>query len=319
MNPRFAGMVFPDDHKWFARRQGLDLDEKYHKEFVQEYKPVWDFWQKDFHRFDPNPRPIWGDSESDVPGFNASFEQPVPSVGIRIHEGEPRSMMLVCPGGGWFWKACYEGPVVAERLYDEGFNVAVLDYRVNPYPGNAAREDAIRAIRYLRCHAKELNTLPDKIGMMGFSAGSMLTGWCATMFDAGDPEASDPVERCSSRPDAAGLCYGAGSNIEASRGLLGYNRQVQAKMAETAIERRVSIDCPPFYIWQCAGQDDPRNGTQLADALATVGVPFELHIFPYGNHGMGLANEMHPDEKANDPHVAHWVEMYCEWLRINGF
>ena len=92
------------------------------------------------------------------------------------------------------WKACYEGTVVAERFYDEGFNVAVLDYRVNPYSQKAAQQDAIRAVRYLRYHAKELNTLPDKIGMMGFSAGAMLTGWCATKFDQGNPEAADPVD-----------------------------------------------------------------------------------------------------------------------------
>ena len=109
------------------------------------------------------------------------------------------------------WKACYEGTIVAERFYDEGFNVAVLDYRVNPYSYKTTQQDAIRAVRYLRYHAKELNTLPDKIGMMGFSGGAMLTGWCATKFDQGNPEAADPVERCSSRPDAAVLCYGAGS------------------------------------------------------------------------------------------------------------
>lgn len=154
---------------------------------------------------------------------------------------------------------------------------------------------------------------------MGFSAGSFLTGWCATMFDDGNPDAEDPVERCSSRPDAAVLCYGAGSNITASQGLLSYDRAAQAEAAKTAIERRVRIECPPFFIWQCAGQDDPRNGTQLADALAACGVPFELHIFPYGNHGTALSNEIHPDERANDPHVAHWVELCCEWLRIHQF
>jgi len=317
MIPRFEGMVFPNDAKWFPLRHGLDLDEKYWAEFIEEYKPVWDFWQKDFHRFDPDPVPIWG--EAGAPGYREDFCQPQPSVGLRIHEGAPRSMMLVCPGGGWFWKACYEGPVVAERLYDEGFNVAVLDYRVNPYPGDAAKQYAVRAMRFLHCNSDKLNTLPDKIGMMGFSAGSMLSGWCASMYDAGDPNAVDPVKRCSSRPDAVGLCYGAGSNITGSRGLLGYDRSAQAKAAATAIERRVTADCPPFFIWQCAGADDPRNGTQLADALATVGVPFELHIFPYGNHGTGLSNEMHPNERANDPHVAHWVEMYCEWLRLYGF
>lgn len=183
-------------------------------------------------------------------------------------------------GGGWFWKASYEGPIVAERFYQEGFNVAVLDYRVNTYPGKTANEDAVRAMRFLRHNAAKFNTLANKIGMMGFYAGSFLMGHCATLFDAGDSNADDPVMRASSRPDAAVLCYGAGSNICASRGLLAYDRKAQAEASKAAIERNVSPECPPFFMWQCTGADDPCNATQLADALATCGVPFELHIFP---------------------------------------
>lgn len=317
MNPRFAGWPETNDQKWFAVRKGFDLPEAYWQEFMAEYKPMWDFWQREFRAFDPNPQPIWG--AAGAPGYRADFNQPQPAVGLRIHEGAPRSMILVCPGGGWFWKACYEGTVVAERFYDEGFNVAVLDYRVNPYPSTDASADAVRAMRFLRANAERFGALPDRIGMMGFSAGSFLTGYCATMFDDGDPSAEDSVERCSSRPDAAVLCYGAASGAAVSQGLLNYDRERQALMSKTAIERNVRIECPPFYIWQCAGQDDPRNATQLADVLAACGVPFELHIFPYGKHGTALSNEMHPDERANDPHVAHWVEMCCEWLRIHQF
>ena len=314
MNPRFAGWPETNDFKWFGIRKGWDLPEEYWQEFMQEYKPMWDFWQKEFRAFDPKAEPIWG--EKGAPNFRADFNQPQPAVGLRIHEGAPRPMVLVCPGGGFMWKACYEGTIVAERFYDEGFNVAVLDYRVCPYAHADSTADAIRAVRYLRANAARLNTPADKIAMMGFSAGSMLTGYCATMFDAGDPAAADPVERCSSRPDAAVLCYGASSGVTASQGLLHYDRAAQAEAAKDAIERRVRLECPPFFIWQCAGQDDPRNATQLADVLATCGVPFELHIFPYGKHGTALSNEMHPDEKANDPHAAHWVEMCCEWLRM---
>ena len=159
MHPRFTGWPKTNDQKWFAVRKGFDLPEAYWQGFMTEYKPMWDFWQKDFRTFDPNPQPIWG--ESGTPGFRADFNQPEPSVGVRIHSGAPRSMILVCPGGGWFWKACYEGTVVAEHFYNEGFNVAVLDYRVNPYPSTAACEDAMRAMRYLRANAERLNTLPD--------------------------------------------------------------------------------------------------------------------------------------------------------------
>ncbi len=317
MNSRFQGWPKTDDAKWFARKDGFDLPERYRQEFIEEYLPMWTFWQKEYHAFDPAPKYLYG--EGGAADFRADFAQPEPSIGIRIHEGAPRSMLLVCPGGGFMWKACYEGTIVAERFYQEGFNVAVLDYRVNPYAQETAYADAIRAVRFLRGHAKEYNILQDRIGMMGFSAGAMLTGYCATMFDEGDPLAEDPVERCSSRPDAAVLCYGAGSSVPVSKGLLGYDRAWHAKMSRRSIERNVKAECPPFYIWQCAGMDDPRNSTQLADVLAECGVPFELHIFPYGNHGTALSNEIHPDAKVNDPHVAHWVTLCCEWLRLYNF
>jgi len=317
VNPRFNGWPKTNDLKWFARKKDFDLPARYIREFISDYRPMWDFWQKEFLAFDPHPRFLYGDG--DAPGHRTDFGQPRPAVGVRIHEGAPRSMLLVCPGGGFMWKACYEGTIVAERFYEEGFNVAVLDYRVNPYSQQTAYDDAVRAMRYLRCHAGELNILPDKIGMMGFSAGSMLTGYCATLFDAGDPNAADPTERFSSRPDAAVLCYGAGSTVPLSKGLLGYDRALQARLSRRSIERSVKADCPPFFLWQCAGTDDPRNATQLADILAECGVPFELHIFPYGAHGMALANEQHPDEAANDPHVAKWVPLCCEWLKICRF
>lgn len=314
MHPRFAGWPETDDFKWFDIRKGGEVPEDRREEFMAEYKPMWDFWQKEFRAFDPNPRKLW--DSGCTPGYCEAFGQPEPSLGVRIHEGAPRPMLLVCPGGGFMWKACYEGTIVAERFYEEGFNVAVLDYRITPYTREQSNADAMRAMRCLRYWARELNTQPDQIAMMGFSAGAFLTGYCATACDAGNPDAEDPIERCSCRPNAAVICYGAGSNTSESQGLLRYNRKAQAEVARNSIERRVHAGCPPFFIWQCAGQDDPRGATSLASALATCGVAFEMHLFPYGKHGTALSNELHPDEKANDPHVAHWVQMCCEWLRM---
>lgn len=305
-----------DDMKWFARRRGSEMSPEDRAAFLQEYAPMWAYWQEVYQAFGEKHL-IWG--EKGAPDFDEAFGQPQPSVTVKIHPGEHRSMMLVCAGGGFFWKAAYEGPQVAQRFYDEGFNVAVLDYRVNPYPITASYADAQQAMRYLRAHAQELNTLPDKIGMMGFSAGSMLTGHCATLFDQGNPDASDVVGRVSDRPDAAVLCYGAGSSLPNSLGLLGYNRERQAQQSRMAIERNIRPECPPFFMWQCSGNDDPRNSAALACVMAECGVPFELHIFPGGHHGMALADENQPDASSNDPHVARWVPLCCEWLRNNGF
>lgn len=304
----YPPMPKTNDMKWFARKRAGDMTDAERAEFMQEYAPMWAYWQE-IHQAFGELHPIWG--EAGAPGYNEAYGQPQPTVAVKIHPGEPRSMILVCAGGGFFWKAAYEGPQVAQRFYEEGFNVATLDYRVNPYPMTASFEDAKQAMRYLRAHAAELNTIPDKIGMMGFSAGSMMTGHCATMFRED--------EEITCRPDAAVLCYGAGSQLPNSAGLLAYNREQQAAMSRTAIERNIRPECPPFFMWQCGGNDDPRNAAGLACVMAECGVPFELHIFPGGHHGMGLADEHQPDASSTDPHVAKWVPLCCEWLRNNGF
>jgi acetyl esterase/lipase len=81
----------------------------------------------------------------------------------------------------------------------------------------------------------------------------------------------------------------------------------------------VNVECPPFFIWQCSGEDDPRGALNLADRLTVFGIPFELHIFPEGVHGTAMSDGSSPNEDSADPHVAHWVELCSEWLESLGF
>ena len=137
----------------------------------------------------------------------------------------------------------------------------------------------------------------------------------------GDPEAADPVERESSRPDAAVICYGAFTYVSAIQGWLlrgvpamfgrDYNEAVYL-----APEKNVTVDCPPFYIWQPMS-DDGRHGMTLATSLQEAGIPYELHIFQSGFHGNCL-NDGENDGHRSDPHSAHWTELCAEWLRFNG-
>ena len=303
------------DSEYFAYKRDLgDLPEQYWEKCVKDYREIWDFWKKEIQPF--GMRPLW---ENGAPGFREDFGQDQPSVGVWYHEGAPRGMILVCAGGGFLWKADYEGPVVARKFFNLGFNVAVLDYRVAPYKAADSIADAKRAIRYLRYNAEKFNTLPDHIAIGGFSAGGMLTNMCATDFDSGNPDAEDPIDRVSCRPDAAIPCYGSFSKAAWPGAALGYDREHQRMAAMSSADCLVNVDCPPFFIWQCQGADDPRNAMNLAGRLAVFGIPFELHLFPYGPHGTSLADGECPNPVAKDPHVAHWVELCAEWLRIYGF
>lgn len=120
---------------------------------------------------------------------------------------EPAGAVIVCPGGGYGFRAEHEGAPVAEWLNSLGIHAFVLDYRVNPYRHPAPLLDAQRAIRLVRSQARAWNVRPDRVGILGFSAGGHLASTAGTRYDLGSPHAADPIDRESCRPDALVLCY----------------------------------------------------------------------------------------------------------------
>ena len=207
---------------------------------------------------------------------------------------------------------------MALRFADYGFNTAVLTYRLAPaYTRRDAMADMSRAIRVLRSRKDELG-INDKIAVLGFSAGGMLSGNCATHYDAGDPNAADPVERFSSRPDAAVLCYGAFATVAFPQGIMRstFGDKDRAEKIYLAPENNVTPDTPPFFIWQTIS-DDPRNAFTLGQRLTEVGVPFDLHCFETGHHGVGLADG-HDDSGFSDDHLKKWADLCASWLRVRG-
>ena len=147
--------------------------------------------------------------DGDCPGFDPEKGQKSPRLAVYPpHEGTPVGSLIICAGGAHMFKSYNEAMPVADYFYAKGFHTAILDYRVNPYTEEDSCNDGCRAIRYLRANAGKYNILPDHIAIGGFSAGGMLTGQVATHFDYGNPQADDPVEQVSSRPDAALELYG---------------------------------------------------------------------------------------------------------------
>ena len=256
--------------------------------------------------------PLW---EQGAPDFAPEYGQGQPRIALMRPQREKRGMLIVCAGGGFNIKSFNEAKPVAEYFHAQGFNAAVLDYRLSPYEKPVIIKDALRAVRLVRAKAEELNALPDRIAIGGFSAGGALSGYAGVFFDPGDPSSPDPVERVSSRPDAVLQIYGSFDAAAPHRGL-NYDAKAQNDIARLSVAQNLRCDCPPFFLAQTAS-DDPRGVSGMAMRLAERGIPFESHIFMGGTHGNGLFDGKNDTEDV--PHTAHWAALAAEWLRGYGF
>jgi acetyl esterase/lipase len=229
----------------------------------------------------------------------------------------PRGAVLVCPGGGYANRAPHEQLPIAERYRDAGFNAFVLQYRVNPNLHPAPLLDVSRAVRLIRQNAGLWGLNPKQVAVCGFSAGGHLTASLGVHYGLGVLNTGDPLDDISCRPNALILSYAVLSgkafrHAGSFTNLLGPNAD-PALVALMSLEDHVTPDTPPAFLWHTA--DDPvvpvANSLLFAEALSSNGVPFELHIYPSGVHGLGLAEAR--------PHIATWMDLSVEWLRDMGW
>ena len=250
--------------------------------------------------------------KEDAPYTQFSPLQAQPSVTEYAVPGS-RGAVIVVPGGGYCMKADHEGAPIAEMLNQAGVSAYVLDYRVKPCHMLAPLADAKRAIRLVRSMGYE------KVAILGFSAGGHLTCTAATLYDAGDPDAADPLERLSSRPDAFIPCYavvsfGAFTHRGSRESLLGQeNADNWELVRKFSNELHITPDTPEAFIWHTAADQavPVENSLNLALALSAQGVPYEMHIFPQGRHGLGLAEEFED--------VKQWVPLLQKWLVLRNY
>lgn len=233
---------------------------------------------------------------------------------LEAHEvAGAKSAIVVCPGGGYTGKAVdHEGAAFCRLFNEAGYSAYQLDYRVFPCHYEAPLSDALRAVRVVRAKGYE------KVGIIGFSAGGNLVCCAADYFDYGDPAAQDPIERVSSRPDALISCYAvvsfrAYTHSGSARALLGEHYGEEALMRRFSAELHVREDAPHAFIWHTVeDQAVPvENSLMLARAYQEKQVPFELHIFPSGEHGLGLAPGV--------PGTSQWPALMLDWLAREGF
>ena len=283
--------------------------------------------------------------EGNVPGVTVSEPKQfdTPKLFLTLAQSEkPTPAIVILPGGGyWGISMDNEGLRIAAWLQSIGVSSAVCVYRVRGHstdlfdrsipegqrsePGNDGKGyghpfpemDAQRAVQTLRQRAKQWNIDPDRIGVMGFSAGGHLAATVSTQFAVEETEATDPVARVSSRPDFSILCYpviGFGkpySHSGSEKNLLGQAARAE-EIAAMSAEDRVTKQTPPTFLFHTAEDKvvPVENSVQYFLACQRHGVAAELHVFPTGAHGVGIATEV---RGANQ-----WPSLCENWLRRLG-
>lgn len=251
-----------------------------------------------------------------APGAVGSDDKDKPA--IFVHKPAPEkangAAVIICPGGGYGHLAVtYEGHEVADWYNEYGVTGFVLRYRLAPrYKHPSPMQDVQRAIRTVRANAKEWGLDPNRIGVMGFSAGGHLASTAATHFDDGDSAAKDEIDRVSCRPDFAVLAYpvitfGEFTHSGSRDNLLGKNPD--PKLVELmSNEKQVTEKTPPTFLFH-TGTDTavpPENSLLFYAAMRKAKVPAELHVYEEGRHGVGLATK--------DPTLSTWPECLATWL-----
>ena len=266
----------------------------------------------------PAPVLLWPDG---APGKKGDQPEDVPTLTIyRAPENKASgAAIVVCPGGGYARLADHEGHNVAVWLNSIGITAAVLKYRLGPrYNHPAMLQDALYAIGTIRSRASELKLDPKKIGIMGFSAGGHLASTAATHFEDGDPSSADAIKRISSRPDLLILGYPVVTMTEnwvhagSRQNLLGQNPS-KDMLDLLSNEKQVTSRTPPTFIFHT--QDDAgvpvENSLAFAAALRRARVPYEMHVYEHGRHGVGLAD--------TDPVLSTWPKLLENWLKAHAF
>ncbi len=258
---------------------------------------------------------IWNDTLSEQKELEKKY---LPTITPYLVKGKKNNpCIIVFPGGGYITRADHEREPIALWLNKLGISSFVLDYRVSPHKYPIPFLDAKRSIKFIRYNAEKFNIDPDRIGIIGFSAGGHLSSLVGVHFDYGDEKAEDPIEKISSRPNLLILCYPVISFVNhphqgCIKNLVGDNPSKEI-LEFLSSEKNVKKDTPPCFIWHTQDDDvvSVFHSISFALSLKERNIDFQLHIFDNGPHGLGLAE--------NNPSVSKWTLLCEDWLRENNF
>lgn len=238
----------------------------------------------------------------------------------------PRPAIVVFPGGGYHHLSSREAEPIAMKFWEAGFQAFVLRYSLNEHAAFPnALVDASRAVALVRERAEEYNVDPARVFVVGFSAGGHLAATLGTMYDK--PCAAFPgMQEGANRPTGMILSY-APSSVDTEHVAQSFMRTVGRDMTLEQM-REYSPDClvnkntPPAYIWHTFADTvvPIEHALRMASAMAAAGVPYEMHIFPEGPHGIALANEITSaqNEKYIVPEAQQWIDEVIAWTKRVG-
>lgn len=242
-----------------------------------------------------------------------------PEIGIK-----KRPAVIICPGGGYEYLSDRETQPIAMRFASHGINAFILNYSVNsPFP--AALLELAYAVKYVRENAETFDINPNKILLCGFSAGGHLSACLGTLWNSeylkniiGSTEIFKPNGMILCYPVITGGKYCHKGSIES---LLGKNPP--AEMLELiSAEKQVNDNTPKTFIWHCVDdQTVPvENTINFTEALSRHKVSFECHIYPFGGHGLALADESTAKHEGHINNVcSQWTKLAFEWIKREFF
>lgn len=265
---------------------------------------------------EPLRLPLWPDDQAPL-GDNR-FEKAAVPITVHLPDAAKATgaAVVICPGGGYGGRVVEgEGHGIARWLNTNGIAGIVLEYRLPQGDYHRPLLDAQRAIRMVRAHAAEWKLDPDRVGIMGFSAGGHLASTAGTHFDSGHPSTTDPVERLSCRPSFLVLVYPVITMGENTHGGTRNNLLGPSPSAELvdrfSNEKQVTAQTPPTFLTHARTDAvvPVAHSRVFLEALKAHQVPAELLEFPEGNHGYNGYQGKEWDA---------WQKRCVEWLGERG-
>ncbi|MBO4431892.1 MAG: alpha/beta hydrolase [Clostridia bacterium] len=235
-------------------------------------------------------------------------------------QNDVRATMVICPGGAYFFCSERESEPIALKFLDMGFNVFVINYSVAPHRYPSQLIEVAALFDYINKNATDLHCDTKKIGIIGFSAGGHLAAHYSNLWD-------DAIIKekfgATYKPAASILCYPVISTKDAHRGsfenLLGHFPETEEEINRFSCEKLVGRQTPPTFLFHTFEDTTVpvQNSIYYANALADNGIPFEIHIYPYGWHGLATCDSLTLDSN-NDklPYISDWVIRVKHWLNV---
>lgn len=242
----------------------------------------------------------------------------------EIDPNRKRPVVVICPGGGYHMTSDREAEAVAVQFLAKGFHAAILRYSVEPARYPEALLQLAKTVLFLRENAQKYHIDTEKIIVQGFSAGGHLAASMGVFWNK--PFLAERLGTNSEmlRPNGLLLCYpvissGDKAHVGSFQNLLGEDFDDEEKRKSMSLELYVTKDTPKTFLWHTAPDDTVpvENSLLFFQALHRLGIPAEMHIYPVGGHGLGLANEETSNREGYgvQEECQSWITLACDWIR----